>query len=46
MMMSSGVSQPAGVKLLGTLVLQQRILLYLLADGRRVNRLMLGGCCL
>ena len=35
-----------GVNLLCSLVVQQQILLYLLADGSGVNRLWLGGCCI
>ena len=34
------------MKLLYSLVVQQQMLLYLLSDGSRVNRLWLGGCCL
>ena len=34
-----------GVKLLCSLLVQQQILLYLLSDGSRVNRLWLDGCC-
>ena len=35
-----------GEKLLCSLVEWQKILLYLLSDGSRVNRQWLGGCCL
>ena len=34
------------MKLLCSLVVQQQILVYLLSDGSRVNRLWLGGGCL
>ena len=34
------------MKLLCSLVVRQQILLYMLSDGSRVNRLWLGGCCL
>ena len=35
-----------GIELLCSLVVQWQILLYLLSDSSRVNRLWLGGCCL
>ena len=38
-------SWTGGVKLLCSLLVRQQILLYLLSDGSRVNRLCLGGCC-
>ena len=34
------------MELLCSLVVLQQILLYVLSDGSRVNRLWLGGCCL
>lgn len=35
-----------GNRLLCSLVVQEQVLLYVLSDDRRVNRMCLGGCCL
>lgn len=40
--MSWEISQLEEKKLFGSLVVQQRILLYLLSDGRRADRLWTG----